>query len=843
MPGLPNINFDRLSFLLGILAATGFWWIIQNLRRTWPRMREQLNVRKIKQEKKEISLLELQLRREVVRRAQSMHLTCSLFSLDEILIQPRLLAPLPRIVPGGQLPPDEILSYAQSYLPDWPELAARFNTPVIGLAECLQNGSNIAVIGQPGAGKTVCLAQLAGQVAQGKPEVGILRGYFPIFLHISDLPLDIPKGGNLLAPISGYLSSLASGGLSSQVPAFLQTVFSSGNALLIIDGMDEYPPAYIEKTKKYLHGLLDQYPQTRLVVAASSDYVDGLTSLNLAPLSIAAWTEKDYGDYIHRWQRLWTEKIVPEFGGSITVDPVDPTLLNAWLLTESFSLSPLEFSLKVWSAYLGDPRGAYPKDAVAAFINRSLGDDQAYPIIQGLALQMIYAQHPVLDRNKLIQKAEALVPAQPTSRTSSEASAKSGETSTGHKTIEGEKSGTAQRLISTWIQSGLLVNRVADQIQFSHSVITGFLAGQGLAGGDHYQGLSSQSSWTGKAVTIHYLTACEDNPTLIHAITVEGEEPLYSGLFQAARWIKDIPPHFSCRASLLKNLADVVQRENLPMGSRQRALAGLLLSADSGIPLLFRSWLESKSPALRQLAALGCGAVRDIKSLDSLAASLYDPVPLVRYAACLAAASIPGRPALESLVQALESGDEDLRRAAAEALARRPDDGFEILKHGSRTEDILVRRAVVFGLIQVHQPWAVEILEKMRVEDGQWVVRSAATQAVEAIQLPNAHLPEPMPHPSEAPWVISYASQQGVGVSAGMFPIDLLIKALKSGTEEERIASLDYLRQIHDDSVLGSLLQTIYCDVEQVSEAALYALWYLMVSGVKLPSPKNYGLA
>jgi hypothetical protein len=374
-------------------------------------------------------------------------------------------------------------------------------------------------------------------------------------------------------------------------------------------------------------------------------------------------------------------------------------------------------------------------------------------------------------------------------------------------------------------------------------VITGYLAGQGLAGGDHFQGLSSQPNWTGKWITVHYLAACENLPTLVQAVSVEGEEPLYPGLFQAARWIKDIPGQFPYRTTLLKSLADIVQDEKLPMGSRQRAMVGLVISGDSGIGLLFRSWLESKSAALRQLAALGSGAIRDWKALGILSTCLYDEVPLVRYAACLALSSMVGRPALEPLVQALEDGDEDLRRAAAEALARRPDEGLEILKHGSRTDDILVRRAVVFGLIQVRQPWAVELLEKMRVEDSQWVVRSAATQAVEALQLPGTRLPGPLPHPSEAPWVINYASQQGVGVAAGMFPVDLLTKALKMGTEEERIASLDYLRQIHDESVYASLLQSVYCDVEQVSEAALHALWYLLVSGAKLPSPKQLGLA
>jgi hypothetical protein len=836
------MNFDRLSFLIGFLAATLFWWIFQNLRRTWPRLREQLSIQKAKQQIRGSSILELHLRREVIRRVQSNHLACSLFSLEDILITPRLLAPPPRIVPGGQLPPDEILSYAQSYLPDWPELAARFNPPTLSLAECLQNGTRIAVIGQPGSGKSICLAHLAQQVALSHSDAAALRGCFPVFIHVADLLLDIPKGGNLLAPVSGYLSSLVSGTLSPQVPAFIQEVFSQGKAVLIVDGLDEFPPAQMEKTRKYLQGLLEQYPQTRLVVAAPVDYLDGLTGLNIVPLSIAAWTEKEYTEFFERWQALWSDRILPEFGSDIPREPVDPALLNAWLSADLSSLSPLEFSLKVWSAVLGDLQGPYAKDAIAAFIKRSTGDPRSLPILQSLALQMVYAQLPVFDRSKLIQKAEELVGSHDWTKSTVEDTGKAGSTPGSHKKGEGENAETAQRLISTWIQSGLLINRAGDRIQFSHTALMGFLAAQSLAGSDHFQGLSSQPVWTGKTTTLHYLTSCEDLPALVHSIIVEGDEPLYPGLFQAARWIKDVPGRISSRAVVLKSLADIVHQENLPMGSRQRALAALVCSGDSGIPYLIRSWLNGKSPALRQLAALGCGALKDGKALEALTNGLNDEHPLVRYAACLALSAIQERPALESLVQALENGDEDLRRAAAEALARRSEEGHALLKEGSRAEDILVRRAVVFGLIQVNKPWAADIMKNMRVEDGQWVVRSAATQAVEALELPNAHLPAPAPHPSEAPWVINFASQQGVGVAGGMFPVELLVKVLKTGTEEERMAAVDYLRQVHDESAISSLVQTVYCDVEQVSEAALYSLWFLQVGGVKLPSPKQYGL-
>jgi hypothetical protein len=95
----------------------------------------------------------------------------------------------------------------------------------------------------------------------------------------------------------------------------------------------------------------------------------------------------------------------------------------------------------------------------------------------------------------------------------------------------------------------------------------------------------------------------------------------------------------------------------------------------------------------------------------------------------------------DSVATELLQGTEELRRAAAEALANNPEEGHPALADGSSMPDLLVRRAVVYGLVRVRQPWALQLLEKMQVEDEQWVVRSAATQALEEIHKPDPRLP------------------------------------------------------------------------------------------------------
>ena len=106
---------DALSFLLGIILASLFWWIISILRPALQNMQEAFRARRNEKEKKEKvqtgSIVEEHYRRTILRHAQGMHLAAPLFSLDEIIEQPTLLAPPPRVNPGTPPPSEDIDQY------------------------------------------------------------------------------------------------------------------------------------------------------------------------------------------------------------------------------------------------------------------------------------------------------------------------------------------------------------------------------------------------------------------------------------------------------------------------------------------------------------------------------------------------------------------------------------------------------------------------------------------------------------------------------------------------------------------------------------------------------------
>ena len=147
----------------------------------------------------------------------------------------------------------------------------------------------------------------------------------------------------------------------------------------------------------------------------------------------------------------------------------------------------------------------------------------------------------------------------------------------------------------------------------------------------------------------------------------------------------------------------------MPFDVRARVIAAFIASNDKSLPALFKQLIQSQSPTVRQLAALGCGAIRDNKLVDSLIDLLVDHNLEVRLASCLAFTILELMSSPVRVVEVLEHGDEELRRTIAETLAFGGPTEHEILSLAVESEDILTRRAAVFGLALVQRKWALEL--------------------------------------------------------------------------------------------------------------------------------------
>jgi HEAT repeat protein len=844
---------DLISFVIGFASGVLFTWLLSRVRPLWAQIRESAKERREVAQVRRTSGLEDNHRRITLRRAQGMHLAASLFSLDEILQEPRLMAPPARVEPGVVGIQDDIISQTLPYMPAWPEVAAIYRAPTIGLVEAIAGGSNIVIVGVAGMGKTVALAHLASQAAnlRVKLDPNADLEAVPYLYHVADLQFPFDTSKDPASPLINAASEHAPMFDLRRLPGFIQQTFKNGQALLLIDGFDELDPGGQRHVVDWFKALLQAYPRIRIVTTGCVDQLNGLISLGFSPLALIAWDTPRASSFIRQWGELWSHTIALESLPQTGPEQLDPILLNTWLTVDNNGLTPFELTLKVWGAYAGDSVGSRVLDAIATHVRRLAPTGTPVAALELLAMQVVLTLQPVFDprqarswvkqydsvEDKPIQGAETVTLS----------GAEEDLTLSDSQRIRIRKSKASDAvpshgLLSKMVESGLLISHPNNKMRFLHPVLNGYLAGQAIGDNDADTTLLALPDWDGKTIALRYLAARGDPSAIADILLKESELPLHKPSFTVARWLRDAPKEIAWRNKAFGSLLAILQAEGQPLGLRGQAMAAFVTSSDPGAATLFRQLLSSRSFELLPLAALGSGALRDVKAIDALEELMQAPSGAVRRAICLALVAIGTEKSLEAVARALLQGDEELRRAAAEALANDPVEGHAMLREGATLKDILVRRAVVHGLARVSQPWAIETLQRMQVEDDQWAVRNLANQYLEQLQNIDSRVPRPLTTPSESAWLIAFAGKQKMGIPRGGAATDVLLNAFKQGDTEERLAALPYLKRGANEGIIGAIYNGMYGEDPEVREAAFQAVEEIGADGFKLPHPNQFGL-
>ena len=848
---MPRI--DPFSFFIGAFVGIIFWLMLGRARPLFAQIRENFKEQREVAKVRRSSGLEDNHRRITLRRAQGMHLAASLFSLDEILQEPRLMAPPARVEPGVIGLQEDIISQTLPYMPAWPELAGIYRAPTLSVDEAVSGGANVVIVGAAGAGKTVALAHLASMAANLKVRLDANSEVeaVPYLYHVADLQLPFDASKDPINVVTSAAVEHAPIFDLSRLPAFIQQTFKDGHALLLIDGFDELDLQGQQDVAAWFKALLQTYPKIRVVTTGCANQMNGLIGLGFNPLAVIGWDSRTAPKFIQQWGELWSRTVALESWSQAAPEQVDPILLNTWLTTDNHGLTPFELTLKVWGAYAGDSLGPRVLDSIATHVRRVAPSGTPLAALELLAMQAVLTSQPIFDprsarawvkqydivEDKPIESAETI--------TQTPEGEKAPVTESQKIRIKKSKAGDAvptHGLLSKMVDSGLLVIHAGNKMRFLHSVLNGYLAGQAIGDNDADATLLAQPDWNGKTLGLQYLAARGDASAVADILLKESGLPLYAHMFDVARWLRDAPKDAGWRGKVFASLLTLLQAEGQPQGLRGQAMAAFVSSGDPGAATLFRQLLSSRSFELIPLAALGSGAMVDTKAIDALEEVLQAPVGAVRRATCLALVAIGTEKSLEAVARALLQGDEELRRAAAEALANDPTEGHAMLKEGATLTDIMLRRAVVHGLARIEQPWATEILQSMQVEDDQWAVRNLATQYLEQLTAADPRVPHKLPTPSESPWLIEFAGKQGMGVPRGGSATEVLLTAYKLGDTEERLAALPYLKHVASEGIIGAMYNGMYGEDPEVREASFLAIQEIGANGFNLPHPNQFGL-
>jgi HEAT repeat protein len=890
---------DKISFWIGFVASAIVWWLYGQVRPALATIQQIAKERFAAFKEDMGTSVEQRYRQDVVGLMQGKHIAASLFSLSEIAITPRLIAPPIPISPDGDIPPEDITQVAVPYLPDWSSAGAAFGVKTLSIPEALSRGANLLIMGSPGSGKTFALSHFASQVALRHPEVGEIGRLIPVMLHVGELSLP-GKKGNPLDVFYNALWKQVSSAVESQLKKFFITIFEAKMAIVIIDGLDELPKEEQDPVINFVRTIQGKYPGNRYIIASSPEDISSYDSLELYPIAIAGWTMNQKRDFANRWGKLWKKYVQKQSWTKSLSETADPLLLNNWLLHFSDSHSPLLLTLKTWALYAGDLLGPKEVDALEAYLRRmTAGVINSRPALEQLAVQMTLSLNPIIQRKTAgsfvsdfdedtplpanyvpspeVESTDLEVNLEEASQVSEETNDKSSllydeeledllsdldeielldeDALNDLDDIEEELEDTyandgtekdtikkrqVRQILPELVKTEVLVYRPDSKISFSNPVVNSYLTACGLAIRGGVQQLASQPNWSGKKLAFDFLAAKGNiEPMITQLLNQDQSDPIKRGLLSMGNWPRHAPNAALWRNQILRAMADTLQRENLPLGLRARVLTALAGSGEGGISTLFRQMLKSEQHSARWLGALGCGMIRDEKSLDDLGLLLsYDNSIFISRAACISLMVLNTNKSLELVTRALLEASEEVRRAAAEGLALHKTEGHPVLKDGAKVEDILVRRAVVFGLAIVNEPWAIEILEEVQVEDDQWVVRNAATQALEDMKKIHPSIPAPLPEIHETPWLIKFASERGLGVSPGQGGWDMLTTALQEGNEDQRLAAMDIyrLKPSEASSVIPILYQIMNGPEGDVREAAYNTLWHLAAAGIRLPT-------
>jgi HEAT repeat protein len=721
---------------------------------------------------------------DLLERMQMLHAAKALFKLDEIAVPPQLLAPP---IPADPVRTDPIPEYTLAVLPnlpDWNYLSGIYHAPSISIANALSDGVNIMITGELGSGKTCALAYFAIQVLNKTSEAGIAAEMTPIFIHAADFDFRRRTDKDPLNVLITAVQKTVSSNLSSRMPTYIRPLFRRGRALLLLDGLDECTIFEISAIAEWLRNLQQTFPNIRIVASGPASNYDGIIQAGLVPVAIAPWSEHDRALFLAKWGQAWQQHIRPLLPKKRMYD-IDPTLISGWLSNLTYGLTPLEMTLRTWSAYVGDAEDTSTTRNMDAYIARLLSpNERQHALISGL--------NWLNERN-----AGRGIP------------------------------------VKDFIAAGILIRRANNQVSFTVPALGAFLGARAMiAEGSTQHAL--EPGWSPAESALGYYTALGgDISEVVGQYLDSGDDPLYSKLLIAARWLREAPAKAPWRTRVLRSLATVANSNDKPYGLRLRAVHALTRSKDPSIAILFRRLLASEDRISRILGALGLGGVQDEESIERLLETVNQDRDLhVRQAACLALAAIGTNTALEGMGKVLLEGEEAIRLAVAEALAAKPGESVGMLRDAIEVDDLLTRRAAVFGLSRIPEPWVAELLETMHLEDDQWIVRGAAAEALERVKNPPWKVFTLHTELSTTPWLVEFAKREGLAIAPGKAAFELLRQALNKGKDEEKIAALEAIGNNAADEMSLELQQALKSDQQHLRDSAFEALWRINASGL-----------
>ena len=125
---------------------------------------------------------------------------------------------------------------------------AQYPILTLSIEEVLVNGGKIALVGQPGMGKTCALADFVIKLCKGNIQEENIRDLLPVYLHMHDFHFQEDNGDH--DPLNLLIETSFNKLTNITKPRFSRLItnkIKNNQIILVIDGLDEAHGSELEK--------------------------------------------------------------------------------------------------------------------------------------------------------------------------------------------------------------------------------------------------------------------------------------------------------------------------------------------------------------------------------------------------------------------------------------------------------------------------------------------------------------------------------------------------------------------------------------------------------------------
>ncbi len=839
-----SLTFHFPSFLAGFLFALLLVALVYRQRRALSQLWQRLEAQVQAWRQQLTASIAERYAASVIEEAQISHLLGHLARLDQILIEPYLAELTPPVKPEAQ----NVFQFNGRHK------QARFKS-----TDAVEAAERLVITGPLGSGRTMLLNHLllhqCGLLLQDYDDE-----YVPLSAYLPALPpLDAPTGpapeqdaetevGQTDEEVVDVLVEAAAMRMASLVSAgaerWLRKQVQEGLGLILLDGWDELPPDRRERVTAWIRRLAQVHPDNRIVVAAGEVGYGPLVEAGFIPLTLQPWDRPQFETLGQRWTQAWPWEGRPH---------PEPPAIHYRATPPTPLFATLEVAIQLQGKALGRTEAECMEQALEVLVPVPPVDEDGEPawpqptahealnrlalssFEDGLFLEREQIQNTVTDampapqfsRDMMLAAKKATPSADELDEDEEWESAEPQLDKEEQKAIAEEEDRRLLQVVDccrALTQPGGPIQNWADRgYLFAHPVVAAYFAARHLANTDQSAVVAEHAddpSW--RQVCRFYVAMAPAEPLLERLMSVP-DDLFLSRLWIAASWLSATPPHPTpWRGQLMKRLAQLFMNPQFPPLLRQRALINLVESGDPNIALLFKQAIQQGDLQARALSVYGLGLLGREQDLAQIESVLEGADPLVQLAAVESLKNHGGQKALEILVSIMLVSEDQVQRRAAEVLARFGEDGYAVLREAAEDDDLVIRRAAVYGLAAVDQDWAWDIVEKL-FHDKEWFVRNAAEALLTAHEA-KPELDLSLPKPEDESWLISWAAARGEGVGTGDMAIKALMRAAQDEDPEMRWMAVNSLRRLLSRRSVDLLRQGLRDPEPLVRQTAFSAL-------------------